>query len=148
MSESYPAETEPGSADGSYVENSTMVRLLGTPGKVKVISVFLGKHYTELSAARAAELAGIDVSTFHRNVDVMLDLGIIVESRTVGGTQLYRLDTDHPVAKALGKLRAELLEHVEDFRSDDQAEDADAGEMPTESDADGTTAGPDEPAGE
>lgn len=108
-------ELEPAGADGSYVEESTLVRLLGTPGKVRIIDVFLGKHYVELSAAQVADLAGIDVSTFHRNVDVLVDLGIVEETRTVGGTQLFSLDTDHPVSKALGRARSELLEHAEAF---------------------------------
>lgn len=77
---------EPNGAEGSYVEGSTLVRLLGSPSKVRMVDVFLGKHYVELSAAQVADLAGVDVSTFHRNVGVMLDLGIVEETRTVGGT--------------------------------------------------------------
>lgn len=88
--------------------------LLGSPGKVRMLKVFLGKHYEELSAAQVADLAGIDASTFHRNVDIFLDAGVVTESRTVGGAQLYRLDADHPVARALGRARSSLLEHAED----------------------------------
>lgn len=107
--------TDPDGADGSYVEGSALVELLGSPGKVKMLDVFLGKHYEELSAAQAADLAGIDVSTFHRNVDVLLDVGVVEETRTVGGTQLYRLDADHPVSKALGQAQSALLEYAEDI---------------------------------
>lgn len=105
----------PDGAEGSYVEGSIFVRVLGTPGRVKMIDVFLGKHYTELSAAQVADLAGIDVSTFHRNVEALVDLGVVEETRTVSGAQLYQLDTDHPVSKALGKTRWVLIEHVEDL---------------------------------
>ncbi len=100
-------------AAGSYTEGSALVELLGSPGKVKMLDVFLGKHYEDLSATQVADLAGIDVSTFHRNVDAFLDVGVLVETRTVGGTQLYRLDTDHPVSKALGQTRSALLEYAE-----------------------------------
>jgi DNA-binding IclR family transcriptional regulator len=104
---------DPDGADGSYVERSALVALLGSPGKVKLLDVFLGKHYEELSAAQVADLAGIDVSTFHRNVDPFLDVGVVEETRTVGGTQLYRLDTDHPVSKAFGRAQSALLEYAE-----------------------------------
>ena len=114
----------PNGAEGSYVDGSIFVRVLGSPSRIKIIDVFLGKYYTELSAAQIADLAGIDVSTFHRNVDVLLDLGIVEETQTVSGAQLYQLDTDHPVSKALGKTRWTLLEHVEDVDRPDADERA------------------------
>lgn len=107
-------ELDADDADGSYVEGSLFTELLGRPGRVEILEVFLGKHYDELSAAQVADLAGVDVSTFHRNVDVLVDYGIVEKSRSVGGTQLYALDVENPTAKALGTVRATLLERVED----------------------------------
>lgn len=101
-------------AAGSYVNGSVFQQILGRPSRIKLIEVFLGKHYVELSAAQVADLAGIDVSTFHRNVDALLDLGVVETTRTVGGAQLYQLNVDHPVSKALGKTRSELLAFVEE----------------------------------
>lgn len=101
-------------ADGSYVEGSLFTELLGRPGRVEILEVFLGKHYDELSAAQVADLAGVDVSTFHRNVDVLIDRGVVEKSREVGGTQLYALDVENPTAKALGTVRATLLKCVEE----------------------------------
>lgn len=115
----------PNGAEGSYVNGSIFVRVLGSPSRTKIIDVFLGKHYTELSAAQIADLAGIDVSTFHRNVDVLLDIGVVEETRTVSGAQLYQLDTDHPVSKALGKTRWELLGYVENIDRPDADKRAD-----------------------
>lgn len=126
----------PDGAEGSYVEDSIFVRVLGSPGRAKMLDVFLGKHYTELSAAQVADLAGIDVSTFHRNVEVLTDLGVVKETRTVGGAQLYQLDTDHPVAKALGKTRWALIEHVEKLDRSDADEGAEFEEVADDSEAD------------
>ena len=113
-------------AEGSYVEGSLFTELLGRPGRVEILEVFLGKHYDELSAAQVADLAGVNVSTFHRNVDVLIDHGIVEKSRSVGGTQLYALDVENPTAKALGAVRATLLERVEDAEEavDDEARSA------------------------
>lgn len=126
----------PDGANGSYVEGSIFQLVLGSPSKTRIVEVLLGKHYTELSAAQIADLAGIDVSTFHRNIDVLLDIGVVEETRTVSGAQLYQLDTDHPVSKALGKTRWELLKHVEDIERPDVDEQVDFAEVADEPEAD------------
>lgn len=105
--------TERLDANGSYADASTFVRLLETPSRVRILDVFLRKHYTELTAAKAADLAGIDVSTFHRNVEVFEEMGVIEEAEEVAGAQRYRLNEDSPVAKAFGKAQHELLDHAQ-----------------------------------
>lgn len=98
--------------DESYADGSAFVNLLETPSRVRILDVFLRKHYTELTAAKAADLAGIDPSTFHRNVGVFEDIGVIEKADEVAGAQRYRLNEDNPVAKAFGKAQHELLEHA------------------------------------
>jgi DNA-binding IclR family transcriptional regulator len=97
----------------SYADTSTFVRLLETSSRVRILDVFLRKHYTELTAAEAADLAGIDVSTFHRNVGVFEEMSVIEEAEEVAGAQRYRLKEDSPVAKAFGKAQHELLDHAQ-----------------------------------
>lgn len=105
--------TEHLDANGTYADASTFVRLLDTSSRVRILDVFLRKHYTELTAAKAADLAGIDVSTFHRNVGVFEEMGVIEETEEVAGAQRYRLNEESPVAKAFGKAQNELLDHSE-----------------------------------
>lgn len=99
-------------ADGSYADGSTFVQLLETPSRVRILDVFLRKHYTELTAAKAADLAGIDPSTFHRNIEVFENIGVIEKADEVAGAQRYRLNEDSPVAKAFGKAQHELIDHA------------------------------------
>lgn len=96
-----------------YSEASPFVRLLATPGRVKILDVFLRKHYKNLTATEVARLGDIDPSTFHRNIDKLTEAGVIEEVREVGGTQLYQLNTENAVAKIFGEARAELLENLE-----------------------------------
>jgi Fe2+ or Zn2+ uptake regulation protein len=104
--------TEDLDANGTYAEGSTFVQLLETPGRVRILDVFLRKHYTELTAAKAADLAGIDPSTFHRNVGIFEDVGVVEKADEVAGAQRYRLNEDSPVAKAFGKAQHELIDHA------------------------------------
>ena len=73
----------------------------------------MGKREAELTGTEIAKFAGIDKSTVSRNIDVLVQLGIIEETRTVGNPVLYRLDSDSEVRKALGKARQELLSDLE-----------------------------------
>jgi DNA-binding transcriptional ArsR family regulator len=76
-----------------------------------MLDVFLGKHYTELTRSDVAELSGLDPATVSRNIDVFVDLGVIEPTRAVGKSQLYSVNTDADLVKALGKARDELRQH-------------------------------------
>jgi len=100
-----------GSGERSYSEKSPFVRLLETRGRVRILDVFLRKHYTELGATDVADLADVSPSTFHRNISELKDLDIVRETDSVSGVTQYKLNEDSPIAQTLGKARAELLEY-------------------------------------
>lgn len=91
-----------------YVETSAFTRLLGVGSRVKIIDVFLGKHYTALSISEVAELADLDVSTVHRNIQDIVEFGLIEKAGDDGRAQLYRLNKDSKIAQVLGRVRDEL----------------------------------------
>ncbi|QLC34043.1 hypothetical protein EFA46_007445 [Halarchaeum sp. CBA1220] len=101
------------SAKGTYGEDSPLVRVLGHEGRAKILDVFLGKHYTELTAADVTRLSGIARSTFTRNVEELLELDLIEETGKYDGSQHYKLNKDNPVTKILADTQHKLLEHDE-----------------------------------
>lgn len=98
-----------------YTEASAFARLLGSQARVKMLDVFLGKHYTELTVPEIAQLADIHETTVHRNIDDLLDFGIVEHSGKVGRAQQYRLNKDSRVARILGRARAELMEQSDEI---------------------------------
>jgi acetyl-CoA synthetase len=111
------------SADESYAEGSVFVNLLGSPGRAKMLEVFLGHYDTELTESEVAELAGVAPSTVNRNIETFENAGLIEKTRNVGA-QLYQLNTEHPVTQALGKAQEELLEYASDIDAPPQENDA------------------------
>ena len=91
-----------------YAETSAFTRLLMVPSRVKIIDVFLGKHYTTLSRGDIAGLAGVDPSTVSRNIEEIVDLGIIEEAESRGRATHYRLNKKSRLAQILGRARDEL----------------------------------------
>jgi len=59
------------------------------------------------------ELSGLDPATVSRSIDVFVDLGEIEPTRVVGTSQLYSVNIDADLVKALGKARDELRQHAQ-----------------------------------
>lgn len=98
-----------------YPDASPFVRLLKTPSRVKIIDVFLGKHYEELTAQDIADLAGIDRSSVNRNINVLKESDIIEQAGKAGNAPQYKLNTESEVSKSLGKTQASLFSHSEEI---------------------------------
>lgn len=103
------------SSNNTYSDASPFVRLLQTPSRVKIIDVFLGKHYEELKSHEIADLAGIDRSSVTRNISILEEAGIIEQCGKEGNAPQYRLNTDSEVSKSLGKTQDSLLRHSEEI---------------------------------
>lgn len=96
----------------TYTDSSPFVRLLSTPGRVKILDVLLRRHSSKLTAGEIAEQAGIDPGTFSRNKDLFLELDIVTTTQD-GRQTMYQLNTDSEVVKHFGRAHTELLSHAE-----------------------------------
>lgn len=106
-------DTQHDGGDHGYTDGASFVQLLGRESRARMLDVFLGKHYTELTQADVADLSGLDPATVSRNIEVFVDLGVIEPTRAVGTSQLYSVNTDADLVKALGKARDELRQHAQ-----------------------------------
>jgi DNA-binding transcriptional ArsR family regulator len=98
-------------ANHRYGEDSPFVRLLGTPGRVRILDVFLRRYETELSANDISHL--VSESTFSRNKDILLELDIIKQTRREGGKQYYALNRDSELVDAIGRFHTQLFDHLD-----------------------------------
>lgn len=111
-------------ATEAYVDRAGLVRLFGSPGRVKMIEAFLKADDEELTGADVAEMAGIDRSTVSRNVDELIELGLIERTRRVGNSKLYRLDDGHPISETLAGARGAFLSRIETTPTEKDDENA------------------------
>lgn len=94
-----------------YGEDSPFVRLLETPGRVRILDVFLRRFNSELSASDISDL--VSESTFSRNKDVLIELDIIEHVRSEGGKNYYRLNLDSELVELLGQFHTQLIAHTD-----------------------------------
>lgn len=105
------AKSEPDEADAAATE-TVLTDVLGTHAKVKILAALLSENDRDLNPTEIARLAGIDRSTFYEHLDDLQAYGLIEETRTVGNSQMYRIDRENPAAESLAQLEWDLLDQI------------------------------------
>ena len=100
------------SQNGSYAEGSVLTLLLGNNPKVKILASLLSENDHDINATDIARLAGVSRSTVYRHLDDLQELGVVVHTRDVGGSPMYRINRDSQVAEDLAQLEWDLLDVV------------------------------------
>ncbi|RBI59456.1 hypothetical protein DMJ13_22870 [halophilic archaeon] len=114
-------------ATEAYADGTILTDVLGGHAKVKLLVALLSETDRDMNASDISRMAGIDRSTFYDHIDDLRAWGIVEQTRTVGNSKMYRLNTDSEAAKVLGKLEWELLEVLAEK---EQAEELDEENRP------------------
>lgn len=85
-------------------DDSLFVELFTPRARARILDVLLSNPHEAMLAADIAEAAGISRSSFARQLDPLLDLGVMVRDEQVVNAWTYRLNTDHPAAQLAGML--------------------------------------------
>lgn len=93
-------------------ENTVLTNVLGPHAKVKILVALLGENNRDLNPTDISRLAGIDRSTFYEHIDDLLAYEMVEETRTVGNSQMYKINRDNPAAEALAQMEWELLDYI------------------------------------
>lgn len=96
----------------SAASETVLTDVLGGHAKVKILVALLGESDRDLNATEIARLAGIDRSTFYDHIDDLLAYDLVVETRVVGNSQMYRINRESEAAEDLAQLEWDLLDAV------------------------------------
>jgi len=81
--------------------DSIFLRMFGRSPQTRIIDLFLDNPFFDLSRMEMVEALGMAKITMYKTIPLIENSGIIVPSRKIGKTQLYRLDGDSPTVKHL-----------------------------------------------
>lgn len=87
--------------------------LFGTGAKPAMLLAFVANRNRDLNKTEIAEAADVSEMTVHRNIDDLLDLGVIENTRQAGNAPMYQL-TDSDVAGLLVTLDRQLITDAAD----------------------------------
>jgi predicted ArsR family transcriptional regulator len=96
----------------TYAQGTVLTDLLGESAKVKIIAALLSENDVDLNATQIADLAGIHRTTVYDHLEDLQRLTVVEQTRTVGGSPMYKIDRNSDVAEGLAQLEWDLLDVV------------------------------------
>lgn len=81
--------------------DSIFLRIFGRSPQTRIIDLFLDNPFFDLSRMEMVEALGMAKVTMYKTIPIIEDSGVIVPSRKIGKTQLYRLNGDSAAVKHL-----------------------------------------------
>lgn len=106
------AETEEGVDDGYATEEHVLLSVLGDHPKTKLLAVFIGNPQMDFNVTELAEYANLKRDTVYKYLDTLRGWGMVEETRKVGNSQMYSLNTDSEAAESLATFEWKLVEHL------------------------------------
>jgi len=94
----------------AYAEGTPLTWVFGNHPKTKLIAALLSEIDRDINPSDMADLAGVSRSAVYDHLDDLIACGLVEETRTVGPSQMYQLNTDSPIAQAFIDLEAHILE--------------------------------------
>lgn len=90
-------------------------RILGTTASIRVIDLLMDGRESDYSVSDVGEGAGISRQHAYRVIHKLVGYDIVIKTRIVGGTQLYKIDGKNDISKALLKFNNALLKYQEKY---------------------------------
>lgn len=95
-------------------EVSSFVLVMGNTPFVRVIDFLLENRPFDYSKTQIAKNSDVGWSTLHGIWKVLEKTKIVKQTRTVGKSQMYKLDEENPVVRKLIELDAKITEMYAD----------------------------------
>ncbi|WP_313693331.1 winged helix-turn-helix domain-containing protein [Halorarum halobium] len=99
-------------SDEAYAEDTPLTYLFGTPARTKIVGALVSETDHDLNTSDIARLAGVARSTVYDHLDELEALGLVEETRTVGGSPMYQLDTDDELVEHIARIEGLVLKRL------------------------------------
>lgn len=97
-----------------FSKSSVFVRLLETPGRVKILDTLIRRPESKLTAGEIAKQGSLSESSFSRNKDFLLELGIM-STIEQGSKTRYQINKENDFVQLLVAFHNELLYHADEI---------------------------------
>jgi len=92
------------------MEKSFFLEYLGDNPKMRVLDFLMDNFAYDFPLPQIAEGSNVAYTTLIEILPKLLNQGIVVETRKIGKSHLYKVDLDNPIAKALFTIDMKLSE--------------------------------------
>jgi DNA-binding transcriptional ArsR family regulator len=102
------------SDEAHVTDEHVLVSVLGDHPKTKILATFIGNPEMDFNVTEIAEYSNLKRDTVYKYLDTLKGWGLIEETRRVGNSQMYALNTENDANEAFAKFEWELLTHLGD----------------------------------
>ena len=95
------------------VEKTIFVEIFGSNPVIKVLDFLITFQLFDYPLTEIAKNSGVSYSTLQTFWDKLLRNHIVIKTRRIGKSDLYKLNTDNPAVKQLIKLDWNLIKGAE-----------------------------------
>ena len=94
-------------------DDSTLIQIFGETAFTKVLDTLMDHPTYEYTKTELAEVNDISRSTLYRIWDKLEELNLLTETRKVGSSQLYKLNTDGNLVEKLYNFEQSIQDDKE-----------------------------------
>lgn len=96
------------SAGKSYAEGTPLTQVFGDSPKTKIIAALLSEYNRDINISDISRLSGVSRSAIYDHIDQLVDIGIVKQTRKMGGSKLYQINTDSEIVQHIADIEAKL----------------------------------------
>lgn len=106
--------TQARSEHDAFADGHPFMDVFGSPGRTKILAAFVSERNRDITISYIARLAGIARSTVYDHLEELEELGVIEQTREMGNSTYYTLNTDNDLAHELYRLEGIALKNRHD----------------------------------
>lgn len=103
--------TQASTENDAFADSHPFMDVFGSPGRTKILAAFVSERNRDITISYIAQLAGIARSTVYDHLDDLEEQGVIKQTREMGNSQYYTLNTDNDLAHELYRLEGIALKN-------------------------------------
>ena len=92
------------------VQESFFLQYLGDNPKIRILNFLMDNFAHDFSLPQIAEGSNVAYTTLIDILPLLLKQEIVIETRKIGKSRLYKINLDNPIAKALFVIDIKLSE--------------------------------------
>lgn len=94
----------------AFAQGHALTELFGDHPKVKILAALLSESEHDITISDIAKLADVHRTTVYDHLDDLTSLGVVEHTRRAGGSPMYQINYESPIAQHLEKLDLALIE--------------------------------------
>lgn len=91
-------------------EESFLLKYLGDTPKIRILDFLMDNFAMDFSLTQIAKESNVAYTTLMDIIPGLIKQGIVIKTRKIGKSGLYKLNLDNPIAKALFAIDMKLSE--------------------------------------